>query len=90
MSQEVSNSTTVQDTTVTNVSTSVQHPRARKISSQLETLLWQYENNRSITTEWHHVFLVLYILIGIVAFFANGLVVLAVFRNKKVRFVFRR
>lgn len=50
----------------------------------LRILLWQYENNRSITTPLHYVFLAGYIIVGIVAVFANGLVVLAVFRNKKV------
>ena len=49
-------------------------------------LLWQYENNRSITTNWHYFFLIAYIFVGIVALMANGLVVLAVYRNKKVRF----
>ena len=48
-------------------------------------LLWQYENNRSITTNWHYFFLIAYIFVGIVAVLANGLVVLAVYRNKKVR-----
>ena len=48
-------------------------------------LLWQYENNRSITTNWHYFFLIAYIFLGIVALLANGLVVLAVYRNKKVR-----
>ena len=51
----------------------------------LKLLLWQYENNRSITSSWHEAFFGLYILIGMVAVFANGLVVIAVFRNKKVR-----
>ena len=51
----------------------------------LKLLLWQYENNRSITSSWHEAFLGLYVLIGMVAVFANGLVVIAVFRNKKVR-----
>ena len=51
----------------------------------LKLLLWQYENNRSITSSWHEAFFGLYILIGLVAVFANGLVVIAVFRNKKVR-----
>jgi hypothetical protein len=53
-------------------------------AENLKILLWQYENNRSITTGWHYAFLVSYILIGVTAIFANGLVVLAVVRNKKV------
>ena len=57
----------------------------RTRQENLKLLVWQYENNRSITSSWHETFLVLYILIGIVAVFANGLVVIAVFRNKKVR-----
>ena len=60
----------------------------RTRAEDLELLLWQYKNNRSITTGWHQTFLILYSLIGIVALFANGLVVLAVFRNKKVRILF--
>ena len=51
----------------------------------LKLLLWQYENNRSITSSWNEAFLVLYVLIGMVAVLANGLVVIAVYRNKKVR-----
>ena len=50
----------------------------------IKMLLWQYENNRAISTAWHYVFLVGYILIGLVALLANGLVVLAVYRNKHV------
>ena len=61
--------------------------RTSKRAEELKILLWQYENNRSITTGWHYVFLLGYILIGAVAFFANGLVVLAVFRNKKVSLI---
>ena len=60
-------------------------PEARSRQENLKLLLWQYENNRSITSGWHETFLGLYILIGLVAVFANGLVVIAVFRNKKVR-----
>ena len=55
-----------------------------KRNEELKILLWQYENNRSITTGWHHVFLIAYIFIGTIALLANGLVVWAVFRNKKV------
>ena len=50
----------------------------------IKMLLWQYENNRAISTAWHYVFLVGYILIGLVALLANGLVVLAMYRNKHV------
>ena len=50
----------------------------------MKMLLWQYENNRAISTTWHYVFLVGYILIGLVALLANGLVVLAMYRNKHV------
>ena len=50
----------------------------------IKMLLWQYENNRAISTAWHYVFLVGYILIGLVALLANGLVVWAVYRNKHV------
>ena len=57
----------------------------RSCQENLKLLVWQYENNRSITSRWHETFLGLYILIGLVAVFANGLVVIAVFRNKKVR-----
>ena len=57
----------------------------RSRQENLKLLVWQYENNRSITSRWHETFLGLYILIGLVAVFANGLVVIAVFRNKKVR-----
>ena len=50
----------------------------------MKMLLWQYENNRAISTAWHYVFLVGYIFIGLVALLANGLVVLAMYRNKHV------
>ena len=50
----------------------------------IKMLLWQYENNRAISTAWHYVFLIGYILIGLVALLANGLVVLAMYRNKHV------
>ena len=56
----------------------------RRKLEDLKMLLWQYENNRSITSAWHYVFLIGYILIGAIAVLANGLVVLAVFRNKNV------
>ena len=56
----------------------------RRKLEDLKMLLWQYEHNRSITSAWHYVFLVGYILIGAIAVLANGLVVLAVFRNKNV------
>ena len=56
----------------------------RRKLEDLKMLLWQYEHNRSITSAWHYVFLVGYILVGVIAVLANGLVVLAVFRNKNV------
>ena len=57
---------------------------ATKKLEYMKMLLWQYENNRAISTTWHYIFLVGYILIGAIAVLANGLVVLAVFRNKNV------
>ena len=56
-----------------------------KRAQDFQDLLWAYENNRSIRSDWHYGFLVAYIIVGFVALFANGLVVVAVVRNKKVR-----
>ena len=54
-------------------------------SNHLQNLLWQYQNNRSISSDAvHYVILSIYILICVVAIFANSLIVWAVIRNKKV------
>ena len=54
-------------------------------SNRLQNLLWQYQNNRSISSDAvHYVILSIYILICVVAIFANSLIVWAVIRNKKV------
>lgn len=52
--------------------------------SEVRDILWQYKNNRSITTPLYYVILCTYVAIGILAIFSNSLVVLAVIRNKKV------
>jgi hypothetical protein len=51
---------------------------------EIRDILWQYKNNRSITTPLYYVILCSYVVIGILAVFSNSLVVLAVVRNKKV------
>ena len=51
----------------------------------LKNLLWQYQNNRSITSDTtHYVILTIYILLCVAAILANSLIVWAVVRNKKV------
>ena len=48
-------------------------------------LLWQYQNNRSISSDTtHYLILSIYILICVAAIIANSLIVWAVIRNKKV------
>ena len=59
-------------------------PHSQSSENLQHHLIWQYENNRSIASNWHYFFLTAYIFVGVVALLANGLVVVAVYRNKKV------
>ena len=65
-------------------STTSMEAAAEQAKNRQMMLLWQYKENRSISTNWHYVFMAAYIFIGLTAVLANSLVVVAVARNKKV------